>query len=61
MAQWPDSWDATRAEAREDKQWGSQEIKPGDIQYLRLTGGAATAIHWIGSPTRYCGTCSAAS
>jgi N-methylhydantoinase B len=39
VAEWPDSWEATRAEAREDKQWGSQEIKPGDIQYLRLTAG----------------------
>jgi N-methylhydantoinase B len=39
VAQWPDSWEATRSEVREDKQWGSQEIKPGDIEYLRLTAG----------------------
>jgi len=39
VAEWPHCLEATRAETHEAKQWGSQEIKPGDIEYLRLTAG----------------------
>ncbi len=39
VSEWPDSWDATKGDTREDKQWGSQELRRGDVQYLRLTAG----------------------
>ena len=62
VAEWPDSWEPPRAEVREDKQWGSQEIKPGDIQYLRLTaGGGGDGDPLDRKPEAASGTCSVAS
>jgi N-methylhydantoinase B len=37
--EWPHSFETTTCEELEEKQWGSQELHPGDIQYLRLTAG----------------------
>jgi N-methylhydantoinase B len=37
--EWPDGLHATTWKEREDKQWGSQSLRHGDVQYLRLTAG----------------------
>lgn len=37
--EWPRNHDSLRSEEREDSQWGTKDLYPGDIQYLRLTAG----------------------
>jgi N-methylhydantoinase B len=37
--EWPYSQETTTCEEREDRQWGSQTLHHGDIQYLRLCAG----------------------
>lgn len=35
----PDGFDETRGVEREDRFWGSVELEPGDVQYVRFMGG----------------------
>ncbi|MCW2959138.1 MAG: Hydantoinase B/oxoprolinase [Solirubrobacterales bacterium] len=39
LDEWPTGLDAATGTSREDKQWGSQSLQPGDSEHLRLTAG----------------------
>jgi N-methylhydantoinase B len=39
LSEWPASMQETHGAQRDDRQWGSVELRSGDSQHLRLTGG----------------------